>query len=591
VGLHGLGFAFQFLMMYRSSVEPGVRHPDRDAECGLRAVGLGQRILCGLLALITQILVLANASGELRCEAMFWPAETRAMELERLARASEVLSREISAVQRRALIEAHRIGLGELGRDGQDASVGHYTWSQLRRKADHLMARGFSRTEIRLLMEAGILGREPVRSWAEELRLEPGETILVTRRDGGLPHMYHFASEYVTGSASGFGSGSGSGSIGQVSILRLKEADGRVVELQSSAVKDLVRARPFYARGERLNVQWLDGNGRVVQKQGLFQGIEAGHWRFTEVSSSQTWTVGVDALRSAMSSGRGGIQRMDATFWSSRWALRRGEDRVEVRSWRGNYQGYFVDETPDRFVLIRDRVVIEIEKSQMLSLRRIREFSDPPVSPQSAANAQQRVRSQENTWRPFSWTDLRGTARASAAGPSGDRAEPNSTAGQTNWGPQSRGQQRSGHRAGAEKERQTGQQQERHEQSRQEQRRSEQRRWEQAARPQAVNVREFLSLPEALLREANLDAPEVQAWQNWMMALNPSRNVEAAAWVMGFRDVKLISKHELKLAYRRLARRLHPDLHRDRPSREQLQMEEMLKQVNLANQVLERHLP
>lgn len=543
--------------MLRNSVEPQVREPDQVADYGLRAVGLGQRILCGLLVLMTQFLMIANASGELRCEAMFWPAETRAMELERVARANKILARELSAEQRRALVEAHRIGLGELGRDGQEASVGHYTWSQLRRKADHLMARGFSRVEIRLLMEAGILGREPVRSWTEELRLEPGETVLVTRWDGGLPHLYHFASEFRPGT------GSVGGSLGQVPMLRLKEADGRVVDMQVSEVKDLVRARPFYARGERLNVQWLDGAGRVLQKQGLFQGIEAGHWRFTELNSSQTWSVSVDALRVAMSSGRGGIQRLDATFWSSRWALRRGEDRVEVRSWRGNYQGLFVDETPDRLILIRDRVVIEIEKSQMLGLRRIREFSDPSVPPQASANAQQRARSQENTWRPFSWTDLRGTTRDSAAGPGGDRGDRQAFAEQA---------QRQAHQRDQHSHR-----------NHQNQR--------QATRPQSVNVREFLSAPEALLRDANLDAPEVQTWRNWMMALNPSRNVEAAAWVMGFRDVKLISKHELKLAYRRLARRLHPDLNRDRPLHEQLQMEEMLKQVNLAHQVLEKHLP
>lgn len=549
LGVHGLGFAFHFLMMHSGSLEPQVRRADHHAGIGLKGLGLGPRFVFGLLIVVSHLLTFANAWAELRCEAMFWPAETRAMELERVARANQVLTREISPAQMRALIEAHRIGLGELGRDGQDASVGTYTWSQLRRKADHLIARGFSRSEIRLLMETGILGREPVRSWVEELRLEPGETVLVTRRDGGLPHLYHFASE----------------SVGQVSILRLKEADGRVVELQLAEVKDLVRARPFFARGERLNVQWLDGNGRVLQKQGLFQGIEAGHWRFTEISSSQTWAVSVDVLRSAMISGRGGVQRMDATFWSSRWALRRGEDRVEVRSWRGNFQGLFVDETPDRLILIRDRVVIEIEKSQMMSLRRIREFSaPPPPPPQSSTRGHQ---SQDSAWRPFAWADLRGASRASAEGSGAHRGHRSSSAGEQSGGQQSRGQQQD------------------------RQRQAHQRHQERASRADAANVREFRSLPDALLRDANLEAPEVQAWRVWMKSLNPSRSVEDAAWVMGFRDVKLISKSELKLVYRRLARRLHPDLNRDRPQSEQLQMEEMLKQVNLAHQVIEKHLP
>jgi hypothetical protein len=478
----------------------------------------------------------SEARAEIRCEALFWPAETRAEELERLTRAQIIMERELTPAESRTLLEAHRIGMGEDGRSGHESRLGEYTWSQLRRKAEHLLERGFLWPEVRRLMEAGVLGRDPVRSWVEELRLEPGESVLLTPRDGGLPHLYHFVSE----------------SLGS---LKLRDVDGQVAEVRFGSIQSLVRARPFYARGERVRVQWVDQQGKLQQKMALFQALENGQWRFQEINSGQAWSLSAELLRRSVQARRGGIQRLDPIFWSSRWALRRGEDKVQATSWQGVFQGIFADETPTHFILLRDRVVFEIEKSQMMSLQRIREYSVPPRDPRDSKTERPQTenpfaqsRGSERggrAWRPYSWEDF--------ARKSNDARERSGSA-------------------------DTSHQQQR------------QRTSEAEPRVRYPSPREFLAAPESIQHSIDLKAPDVQVWRSWVLALHPHRDLQAAAWIMGFRELSQVNKQDLKNAYRRLARRLHPDLNRERPAQEQTQLEDLLKQVNLANQVLEQSL-
>ena len=77
----------------------------------------------------------------------------------RLQRAETVLGRRLSAQERQAVIQAHYVGFGQRGRDGQNlAGLNNYTPEQLRQKARILEEAGFSPAERRSLMEAGITG-------------------------------------------------------------------------------------------------------------------------------------------------------------------------------------------------------------------------------------------------------------------------------------------------------------------------------------------------------------------------------------------------------------------------------------------------
>lgn len=77
---------------------------------------------------------------------------------QRLSTASEILGRPLSSEQQKAVMAAHDVGAGQIGKDGSLASVGNYTTPQLREKAATLKAAGFNDKEIRQLMESGIVG-------------------------------------------------------------------------------------------------------------------------------------------------------------------------------------------------------------------------------------------------------------------------------------------------------------------------------------------------------------------------------------------------------------------------------------------------
>ena len=68
------------------------------------------------------------------------------------------LGKSLSKKQMMALEKAHRVGLRQKGKDGTPARIGNYTEAQLREKSRILKQAGFSKVEIRTLMEDGIVG-------------------------------------------------------------------------------------------------------------------------------------------------------------------------------------------------------------------------------------------------------------------------------------------------------------------------------------------------------------------------------------------------------------------------------------------------
>jgi hypothetical protein len=322
-------------------------------------------------------------------------------------------------------------------------------------------------------------------SWLEQLRLERGESILLTPNDGRFPHIYHFIEE-LWRDQSAF-------------ALLVRDSNGHEVRIPLEKIKSVERARPFFTKGERLQVQWLEKDVGIVTRQGAFKGITGGQWRFEELTSNSEWSVSVDLLRAAMASNRGGLRRVDATFWSAKLALVRGEDKVEAVSWQGLAQGVFIDELPDRFILQRDRQLIELEKSKVTRVRRIREFSIP-----------------KNSHNTSSAKNFRQEDFSRRSGP------PNRSDG-------------------------------------------------------------FINVPEEFIQTGSLASDAAQTWGQWVLGLQPMANTQHAVWVLGHRNPIDISKH----SYRILARRLSPDLNKDRSDSDQKLAEEIFKQVNLAKERIE----
>ncbi len=68
------------------------------------------------------------------------------------------LKRNISRKQQKALEKSHHFGKGQKGLNGETAGIGNYTLSQLKEKNRILKEAGFSKLEIRKLMEDGVVG-------------------------------------------------------------------------------------------------------------------------------------------------------------------------------------------------------------------------------------------------------------------------------------------------------------------------------------------------------------------------------------------------------------------------------------------------
>ena len=76
----------------------------------------------------------------------------------RLADAEKVLGKPLNKKQKEAIVKAHEVGKGKLGRDGSPARIGNYTLAQIRAKAKILKEENLSQNEIRQLMKGGIVG-------------------------------------------------------------------------------------------------------------------------------------------------------------------------------------------------------------------------------------------------------------------------------------------------------------------------------------------------------------------------------------------------------------------------------------------------
>ncbi len=74
------------------------------------------------------------------------------------ARAANALGRPLTERQKTAVEEAHLVGNGENGKDGSPARINNYTQAQIRQKNLILTQAGFSRPDIRKLMQDGIVG-------------------------------------------------------------------------------------------------------------------------------------------------------------------------------------------------------------------------------------------------------------------------------------------------------------------------------------------------------------------------------------------------------------------------------------------------
>ena len=77
----------------------------------------------------------------------------------RIARAEEIFGSSLTPLQSRALLDAHNVGRGEAGLDGNPAGVGNYTQTQISRKARILREAGFAPSQSRQIMEGGLAGK------------------------------------------------------------------------------------------------------------------------------------------------------------------------------------------------------------------------------------------------------------------------------------------------------------------------------------------------------------------------------------------------------------------------------------------------
>jgi hypothetical protein len=87
---------------------------------------------------------------------------------QRVVTSAGAIKRDLTKAQELAIIDAHNVGAGELGKD-LTKSAGHnnYTAAQISEKARILKESGFSDQERRVLMETGLVGNEAVPLTAE----------------------------------------------------------------------------------------------------------------------------------------------------------------------------------------------------------------------------------------------------------------------------------------------------------------------------------------------------------------------------------------------------------------------------------------
>lgn len=87
-------------------------------------------------------------------------------EQERLQIAEQKLGSSLTPEQQQAILNAHQVGVNELGKNAQPAGVFNYTQEHLSQKARILKEAGFSKEQRRRLMESGIVGALPATEFA-----------------------------------------------------------------------------------------------------------------------------------------------------------------------------------------------------------------------------------------------------------------------------------------------------------------------------------------------------------------------------------------------------------------------------------------
>lgn len=97
--------------------------------------------------------------------------------------AESLLGRPLTKKQRQAIEDAHRIGDGELGADGSPAGRGNYTADQKQAKYNRLAEEGIPKADIKLLMDAGIVGAPP--NWGKKTSQEASQELTNMARKTG----------------------------------------------------------------------------------------------------------------------------------------------------------------------------------------------------------------------------------------------------------------------------------------------------------------------------------------------------------------------------------------------------------------------
>lgn len=86
----------------------------------------------------------------------------------RILQASRLLRHPLTRSGRAGVALAHRVGRGEVGKDGTAARLYNYTFGQVKRKIHILRNAGFPRLERRKLIMSGLCGaRQPWRPSAQ----------------------------------------------------------------------------------------------------------------------------------------------------------------------------------------------------------------------------------------------------------------------------------------------------------------------------------------------------------------------------------------------------------------------------------------
>lgn len=104
-----------------------------------------------------QGLTIAKVQGESARKALLLTNSALSND-QRIQAAAKILNRDLSENQQQALLKAHKVGLGEVGKNGQAAAIENYTQAQLSQKYRLLKEAGYSEQEARSLMENGLAG-------------------------------------------------------------------------------------------------------------------------------------------------------------------------------------------------------------------------------------------------------------------------------------------------------------------------------------------------------------------------------------------------------------------------------------------------